>query len=72
MHWTRPLSKDSCCCNEPMHNAHLFPLLLSCLYLFKTGLCNINVTKIMRNTGEPMPNFFLVIDSVVFGPGVVF
>ena len=28
------------------------------------------MTKKMQNTGEPMPNFFLVLDFVVFGPGV--
>ena len=33
VHWTRTLSQDSCSRNEPMHHAHLFPLLLSCPYL---------------------------------------
>ena len=28
------------------------------------------MTKKMQNTEEPMPNFFLVLDLVVFGPGV--
>ena len=28
------------------------------------------MTKKMQSTGEPMPNFFLVLDLVLFGPGV--
>ena len=28
------------------------------------------MTKKMQNTGEPMSNFFLVLDLVVFEPGV--
>ena len=33
VHWTQTLSQDSCSRNEPMHDAHLFPFLLSCPYL---------------------------------------
>ena len=28
--------------------------------------------KKVQNTGEPMPNFFLVLDFVVFGLGVAY
>ena len=72
VHWTRTLSQDSCSRNEPMHHTHLFPLLLSCPGISLTGLYNgmMKMQKI-QNTGEPMPNFFLVLDLVfVFLQGI--
>ena len=67
VYWTQTLSQDSCSRNEPMHHAHLFPLLLpltSVLPISLTGL--YNVMKKMQNTGEPMPNFFLSVGLHVF------
>ena len=62
LHWTRTLSQDFRSLYEPMYPTHLYPLLQSCPYLF-IGLGNwVGVTKKMQITGEPMPNFFLVLD----------
>ena len=46
VHWTRTLSQDSCSRNEPMHHAHLFPLLLS---------CPISLTGLTVQSDEEMP-----------------
>ena len=68
VHWMRTLSQDSYSRNEPMHYAHLFPLLV--LPISLTGLYKVmkKMEKKCKNTGEPMPNFFLVLDFVIFYP----
>ena len=68
VHWTRTLSQDSCSLYEPMYPTHLSPLLLSSPYLF-IGLGNwVGVMKKMQITGEPLPNFFSVLDLVFLSP----
>ena len=65
VHWTLTLSLETpevvmSQCTPPT----LFSLLLSCPYL---SLALLIMNKKMKNTGEPMPNFFLGSDLSFLG-----
>ena len=63
VHWTRTLSQDSCSRNEPMHYAHLFPLLLFAYIYNRSVQSDEENAKIQGNL---CPIFFLVLDFLVF------
>ena len=66
VHWMRTLSQDSCSRNEPMHYAHLFPLLV--LPISLTGLYKVmkKMKKKMQKYRGTYAQFFLSVELRYF------